>query len=345
MSFRWKSKNARCVQSYIEDNLQSVSAPLVVSLRPTCVWLIVRFNTSGFLDVFQGDGGALSWRRQKDVPHIRTADSPGGAASADGKTVLLVYRDFWGSHLLWSFWAEQHGWCGNRPIQIPLHKQSPLFLESNGRGPVVVFSEQQYWVFYVNEERHLCSITLDKFSSKTGLPLWKMPRAYTGCPDVKDGKPCVLARDHTLSVYYHSVKGLACLVLDAVSGATLQCYSLGPHYLSGFRGSPTIVDFHCLHLFYRNPKNRVCWYICQEDVQKRCWTQASDMDLLGIKSSHAVACYVNADKELCVLAATHPSFLGDLHFSYSEKPAIRQSVLGFESLQQKGESQTITEVE
>lgn len=333
MSFHWTQKNI-CLQSSGYERLQSVSAPLVISLKKNVYWLIVRFNTSGHLDVFRGDGSATGWRRQRGAEHIQTADTPGGAASSDGKTVLLVYRDFWKGQLLWSFWTEDHGWCGNRIIQIPIAKHNPLTLNSNGRGPCVVFCQQQYWIFYVDEEQQLCSVSFSRFNQATGLPVWKIPRTYVSCPTVADGRPTVVIRNleeekPTLSVYYHSVKGLACLVLDMQENR-IQCYSFGPNYLHGFRGSPVILDFHCLHLFYRNHKNRICWYICQEEVQKMSWTQASDVDLLGIKSSHAPTCYVNEDGELCVLCATHPNFLGDLHFGYSEKPALRFNALAFE---------------
>lgn len=267
------------------------------------------------------------------LSYVQTADTPGGAASSDGKTMLLVYRGFWRCHLLWSLWTEQGGWTGNRLIQLPMKKNPPLLLESNGRGPTVVFCDQQYWVFYVDDDEHICSVSFSTIHTSSGLPLWKMPRTYVNCASVADGRPCVLPKRQEgersqLCVYYNSTQGLACLVLDS-NGSTLKFYSYGRSYLDGFQGSPTLFSFHCLHLFYRNHKNKLCWYTCQEQVTKHAWTQASDVDLLGLQSCHAAACYVNADGELCVLCSTHPSLWAELHTAYSEQPAIRCNTLLF----------------
>ena len=170
MAFIWKVKNRCCKDNEQQTLLSSVSAPLIIKQNEESIWLFTRSTQNGIIDVFRENKDGVSWIKQDVLNDIRSSDTPGGAASSDGCSMLLVYRGFWRTHFLWSLWTNDV-WKGN---ELLLTEDSQT-ITGNGRGPAVIFFNSAYWIFYVNDKQQLCSIVFEKIDSNSFRPVWKGP--------------------------------------------------------------------------------------------------------------------------------------------------------------------------
>lgn len=313
MAFKWLQKNQLC-RDCSGNVISCFAAPLAVKQNQNNVWLFNRSTLNGHIDTFRNG------ERQHVLQYIRSTDSPGGAASRDGRTMLLVYRGFWSNRLLWSLWTESSGWHGNYVIQG---------VETNGRGAAVAFFKDKYWVFYVNEKRRLCSVSFNEIDSTHYLPVWSSECMYADTC-VLDGRPCCVVAEQKLYVCYcNDCGGVSLLTIKGASRrhkvitlkSQLDCYS--------WSGTPTLAYYGgFLHLFIRDRRHSVlCWYIKQ---YKGRWVSATDACVLDIRSRHGCSAYENEKHQLVLLCSTHGNIFDEM--LQGSHAALRQNILQFETV-------------
>jgi len=313
MTFVWSSKNEFVQHDGCMKSIQSVAAPLLIRQSPQRLWLFTE-PCRGTIEAYSCYEGFM-WMRQHTLP-IQSVDTPGGAASSDGKSMLLVYRGYWKHHFLWYMWTGDM-WYGNKTISV-----EGSVPRGNGRGPAVAFFSGSYWVFYVNKDSHLCSFRFEEMDQMTNGPLWTQHSVYRPT-HVMEGRPCVVVDSPTrLSVCVTCTDCVAFLILSS-TGSCKRYYIKTPGIIGSPCLSPYLV-YRTRHLFFRDRRGRLCWWMQQTDGN---WSRASCVD--DIHTAHAPACYASMGR-IILLCSTEPAVWKELDwYSGVDGRVLRASVLEF----------------
>lgn len=319
MTFVWARQNEKCTHENGEKEITSISAPLVIKQSHDKFWLFTRAYHDGMVQSYTGSGES-NWDYEGEL-EIRTPDTPGGASSSDGNTLLLVYRGYWRHHFLWYLWKSSI-WYGNEIITVDRH--IPI---GNGRSPAVTFFSGSYWIFYSNRKHKLCSF---KFSSVNtegahNNPIWTDHSVYDGSL-VSDGKPCLVVYQDLLHVYYtYGMCRVMCIALRSDGSICGTSEIKTP----GIMGSPTVFPWETgIELLFFRSGNKLNWWIFQNGA----WSRAASA--VEIRTSHAVACYYSSESRLLnLLCSREPSLLKQLdYYSEKEKSVLCQSSLYFRTI-------------
>lgn len=290
MAFLWSSKEQRCCDSN-NRVIASVSTPLILCRESSAQWLFTRRTRHGGVEVYRGSEN--SWHYQQSLP-IKTADSPGGAFSGDGESLLLVHRGFWSHHFLWSLWSGGF-WSGNQIISVDGSEP-----ESGGRGPVVIFFCNCFWIFYSDSKGRLCSFQC----SVENFMTWSTLRMYSPVY-IADGKPCVFVAEAMIQVCYN-IGGAVCVIGISESGTVRSHRHIKTDEILGTPTlTPTIAGVQ--HLFYRTRCNRLGWWMYQAGK----WARAAFEDI----TTHHAICYYIIGTSIHVFCCIEPGLLQGLHLS------------------------------